>query len=163
MVMKKKNNVIAMLLAVLMVIAMLPMVTQEAYADKYLDFSEHVNGLKDGKIENYIGGYKDYSEARERARSSAEEKIDAEYTPQQMSNKELYLLRKKEAAEARQYEKHRRDVLEEIERLERELAEVSAELFGDAATDYMRAAELDDRKTYIEDRLMTLYEEEESF
>ena len=51
MVMKKKNNVIAMLLAVLMVIAMLPMVTQEAYADKYLDFSEHVNGLKDGKIE----------------------------------------------------------------------------------------------------------------
>ena len=52
MVMKKKNNVIAMLLAVLMVIAMLPMVTQEAYADKYLDFSEHVNGLKDGKIED---------------------------------------------------------------------------------------------------------------
>jgi len=119
--------------------------------------------LKDGKIENYIGGYKDYAQARERAKSFAEEKIDAEYTPQQMSNKELYLLRKKEAAEARQYEKHRRDVLEEIERLERELAEVSAELFGDAATDYMRAAELDDRKTYIEDRLMTLYEEEESF
>lgn len=52
MVMKRKNNVIAMLLAVLMVIAMMPMVTQEVYADKYLDFSEHVNGLKDGKIES---------------------------------------------------------------------------------------------------------------
>ena len=52
MVMKRKNNVIAMLLAVLMVIAMMPMMTQVAYADKPLDFSEHVNGLKDGKIES---------------------------------------------------------------------------------------------------------------
>ncbi len=118
--------------------------------------------LKDGGIVNHIGGYEDYAAARERAKLNAEEAKE-EYVPQQMSNKELYLQRKKEAAEARQYEKHRRDVLEEIERLERELAEVSEELFGDAATDYVRAAELDDRKTVIEDRLMTLYEEEESF
>lgn len=51
MAVKKKNKVIAMLLAVLMVIAMMPMLTQEAYADVYLDFSDHVSGLKDGKIE----------------------------------------------------------------------------------------------------------------
>ena len=119
--------------------------------------------LKDGRITNHIGGYEDYAEAKARAKSAPEEEISSDYIPQQMSNKELYLLRKKEAAEARQYEKRRRDVLEEIEKLERELAEVSDELFGDAATDYVRAAELDDRKTYIEDRLMTLYEEEENF
>ena len=53
MAVKKKNNVIAMLLAVLMVIAMMPMMTQEAYAGQTnLDFTEHVNGLKDGKIES---------------------------------------------------------------------------------------------------------------
>ncbi len=118
--------------------------------------------LKDGKITNYIGGYEDYAAAREVAKNVSEETVD-DYVPQQVTNKELYLMRKREAAEARQYEKHKRDVLDEIEKLERELAEVSDELFGDAATDYMRAAELDDRKTYIEDRLMTLYEEEEKF
>ncbi|MBR6917076.1 MAG: ABC-F family ATP-binding cassette domain-containing protein [Clostridia bacterium] len=116
--------------------------------------------LKDGTIKNHIGGYEDY--AASRAAASAEP-AQKEYTPSQMSNKELYLLKKKEAAEARQYERRRREVAEEIERLESELAEVTLELFGDAATDYMRAAELDDRKTYIEDRLMTLYEEEEKF
>ena len=118
--------------------------------------------LKDCGAVNYTGGYGEYAAARERAKETAPG-IAEEYVPQQMSNKEIYLQRKKEAAEARQAEKRKRDVASEIERLEKELAEVSDELFGDAATDYLRAAELDDRKTYIEDRLMTLYEEEESF
>ena len=39
-----------------------------------------------------------------------------------------------------------------------ELARVTDELYGDAASDYIRAAELDDRKTVIEDRLLQLYE-----
>jgi len=34
-------------------------------------------------------------------------------------------------------------------------------LFGEAATDYIRAVELTDQKTITEDRLMQLYEEEE--
>ena len=46
----------------------------------------------------------------------------------------------------------------EIEELEIELAKVTDELYGDAASDYVRAAELDDRKTVIEDRLLQLYE-----
>ncbi len=117
--------------------------------------------LKDGNIINHIGGYADYAASREL--EAAKSGIVEDYTPQQVTNKELYLLRKKEAAEARQFEKRRRDVAAEIEKLERELADVSDELFGDAATDYLRAAELDDRKTYIEDRLMQLYEEEENF
>ncbi len=117
--------------------------------------------LKDGNIVNHIGGYADYAAAREREKAKSE--ISESYTPSQVTNKELYLLRKKEAAEARQFEKRRRDVASEIEKLERELADVSDELFGDAATDYLRASELDDRKTCIEDRLMQLYEEEENF
>jgi len=116
--------------------------------------------LKDGAITNYTGGYSEYAASREASKAPAD-KISEEYIPQQASNKEIYLQRKKEAAEARQLERRRRDIAQEIERLERELAEVSDELFGDAATDYVRAAELDDRKIYIEDRLMTLYEEEE--
>ena len=45
---------------------------------------------------------------------------------------------------------------------ENRLVEIEEELFGDAATDYMRAAELEERRVAIEDRLMQLYEEEEA-
>lgn len=121
--------------------------------------------LSDGGINNYIGGYEDYAESREKRKNSPSktQTNDPDYELPQMSNKDMYLLRKKEAALARQAEKHRRDVLAEIERLEKELADVSDELYGEAASDYMRAAELDDRKTVIEDRLLSLYEEEEGF
>jgi cell division protein ZapA (FtsZ GTPase activity inhibitor) len=40
---------------------------------------------------------------------------------------------------------------------------ITDELFGDAATDYVRAGELDDRRITVEDRLMQLYEEQEGF
>ena len=40
--------------------------------------------------------------------------------------------------------------------------EIEDQLFGEAATDYLRVAELTDRKIQAEDILMNLYEEEES-
>ena len=36
-------------------------------------------------------------------------------------------------------------------------------LFGEAATDYVLAAELDSEKTTLEERLLELYEEQEKF
>ena len=53
-------------------------------------------------------------------------------------------------------------IRKEIEELESELVEINDKLFGEAATDYMLAAELDDRRITVEDRLMQLYEEEEN-
>ena len=79
------------------------------------------------------------------------------------SAKEAYLENKRSAADERKRKKHAEAVRSEIAALEAELVEVTDELFGDAAYDYHRAAELEDRRTIIEDRLMTLYEEEESF
>ena len=135
-------------------------VSHDRYFTKKL--ATRVIELRDGTIRNFIGGYDDYAAAKEKRGDAPTPAENAEPSGL-MTNKEIYLLRKKEAAEARALERRRRDVEKEIERLEAELAEVSDELFGDAATDYLRAAELDDRKTYIEDRLMTLYEEEEGF
>ena len=49
--MKRKNNILAMLMAVLMVIAMLPAVAQEAYAGEHpVDFTQYINGLQDGNL-----------------------------------------------------------------------------------------------------------------
>jgi hypothetical protein len=73
-------------------------------------------------------------------------------------NKAQYLARKASEAEARK-EKARRDRLaKEAEALEKEIEAIDAELFGSAATDYTRAAELDARKTAAEERLMEIYE-----
>ena len=77
--------------------------------------------------------------------------------------KEDYLERKRQSADRRKQEKRRAEVAREIARLEAEIIEIDELLFGEAATDYVRAAELTDRKITAEDMLMSLYEEEESF
>jgi hypothetical protein len=46
-----------------------------------------------------------------------------------------------------------------MEKLEAEIEEIDAQMSGEAATDYKRVAELDARKTEIEERLMEIYEE----
>ena len=77
--------------------------------------------------------------------------------------KDEYLRRKADASQKRREAAYRKKVADEIAKLEKELADITDELFGDAATDYIRAGELDDRRMTVEDRLMQLYEEEESF
>lgn len=81
-----------------------------------------------------------------------------EEKPERSGSKEDFMQQKRELAEKRKEEKKLAAYRKEIEELEVELAKVTDELYGDAASDYIRAAELDDRKTIIEDRLLQLYE-----
>ena len=90
---------------------------------------------------------------------SPEAALVADEAPAPVSNsKEDYLQKKKEAADKRKNERQMAAWRKEMEELEAELVAVTDELYGDAASDYMRAAELDERKTTIEDRLLQLYE-----
>lgn len=91
---------------------------------------------------------------------SPEAAMQAESSPAQSvsGSKEDYLQKKKEAADKRKNERQLIAYKKEIEELEAELVTVTDELYGDAASDYIRAAELDERKTIIEDRLLQLYE-----
>ncbi|MBE6690965.1 MAG: ABC-F family ATP-binding cassette domain-containing protein [Ruminococcaceae bacterium] len=73
-------------------------------------------------------------------------------------NKAQYLARKASEAEARKEKARRERLTKEAEALEKEIEELDAELFGSAATDYARAAELDSRKTAAEERLLEIYE-----
>ncbi len=84
--------------------------------------------------------------------------MNAEVPEPRSSSKDDYMQKKKEAADKRKNEKQHVAYLKEIEELEAELVKVIDELYGDAASDYIRAAELDERKTIIEDRLLQLYE-----
>ncbi len=75
------------------------------------------------------------------------------------SQKEQYLRNKQEAAEARKKEARVKRLTAEMEKLEAEIEAIDAEMCGDAATDYKKVAELDARKTEIEERLLEIYEE----
>ena len=81
--------------------------------------------------------------------------------PAKSGNKEEYLKRREAAAELRRAKRRLEAAQREEEKLESHLVEIEDELFGPAATDYIRAAELHDEKTVTEDRLMQLYAEEE--
>ena len=74
------------------------------------------------------------------------------------ANKAAYLEKKqKEAAERKQKAQTER-LQKEAAALEAELADIDKELYGDAAADYQKAAELDARKTAAEARLLEIYE-----
>lgn len=110
-------------------------------------------------VGDWRGGYAEYEEKRT-AREIAAARLEAE---KPSGAKEEYLKRKQSAADKRKEAARQRKVLSEIERLEGELERVTEELFGPASSDYVRAAELDEQKTALEERLMELYEEQESF
>ncbi len=76
--------------------------------------------------------------------------------------KEAYKQAKQSAAEARKKKNRLDKLLRDSERLEAELVAIDEELSGSAATDYVRAAELDARKTACEEELMAVYEELET-
>ena len=75
------------------------------------------------------------------------------------ASKEAYQQAKASAAEARKKKNHLEKLQKEAERLEAEIEAIDEELNGSAATDYIRAAELDTRKSECEEALMAVYEE----
>lgn len=105
-------------------------------------------------------GYTEYLSERE-ARFARSGKDDSNETPVETisTNKEQYLKNKQAAAEERKQKARLDRLKKESEKLEKELEAVESELFGDAATDYERAAALDLRKNEIEEQLLEIYEE----
>ena len=120
-------------------------------ATRFVDLGE--NGR------DFRGNYDEYLLYRQNR--AAEVETFAKYEPAETTQKEEYIERKKKGAEIRRIEKRKAEVAREIKKLEQQLIDIDEELFGDAASDYVRAAELTDLKTTTEDRLMQLYAEEE--
>jgi len=79
-----------------------------------------------------------------------------------LSQKDAYLKRKKEQAEARKNASRLEKLKKEQEKLEQEIDSMNAELFGDSAGNYLRAAELTELIASSEERLMEIYEELEA-
>ncbi len=110
-------------------------------------------------MHDWRGGYEEYVAKRE-ARAIEAAKTEAEKSS---AGKDEYLKRKANNADRRKIAARQRKVESEIAKIEKEIEDITEELFGEAASDYIRAAELDERKNALEERLLELYEEQESF
>ena len=94
-----------------------------------------------------------------RERLAAESVTDSTPKAEPGSQKEQYLKNKQNAAEERKKAARIRKLNAEMEKLEEELALIDEQMSGEAATDYKKLAELDERKNEIEERLLEIYEE----
>ncbi len=75
------------------------------------------------------------------------------------SNKDIYLMNKKQAADERRAKRRLEKLGAEAEQIERELEDIEKEMSGEAAYDYVRLSELDTKKNALEERLLEIYEE----
>ncbi len=116
---------------------------------------EHERGLLDSNLEDYDDPFGEYMRLREMKKLS-----DSEARPlkEQSEAKLSYEERKKEASRKRSEEKKKERAAQKITELESELERLEEELFGEAASDYKRAAEIEERRTEIEEELLSLYE-----
>lgn len=128
--------------------------------DRYFieKLATRIVALSPDGCDDFRGRYDAYLAWKERTAAGVAQPVEEE---KPSSQKEEYLARKQEAARLRQREKRKQTIAVEIAQAEKRLADIQDELFGEAASDYKRAAELDDERITVEDRLMQLYEEEE--
>ncbi len=116
---------------------------------------ERDNGMIDYPLESYDDAFTEYMRIRESrnlmlaTQKRADTVTDA---------KAEYEEKKREKARARSEEKKREKAEARITELEDELSSLEEELFGEAASDYVRAAEIEERKAEIECELLELYE-----
>ena len=108
-------------------------------------------------------GYEELCRDRER-RALTAGKVQTDTPPSAsadspMSNKDIYLQNKKQAADARKAQRRLERLAAEQEKIEAELEAIAAEMSSEAAYDYVRLAELDTKKNALEERLLEIYEE----
>ena len=115
---------------------------------------EVARGMFDYSLESYDDAFTEYMRLRE----LRQEAIDTATPQKQSASKQDYEEKKKENARRRSEEKKKERAEAKIAQLEAELEALDKELFGDAASDYVRAAEIDTRKGEIEEELLELYE-----
>ncbi len=112
-------------------------------------------GLYDYALEDYDNAFDEYMRLRELKRVSDSQKVTLTAPT---DSKAEYEEKKRENAKRRSEEKRRERAKERVLLLEEELSRLDSELFGEAASDYVRAAEIDNRKNEIEEELLELYE-----
>ena len=112
-------------------------------------------GMRDYELESYDDAFSEYMRMRQIIK---ERNAVASTVTKASDSKADYEERKRENAKRRSEEKRVEKAKQRIPELEAKIAELEEELFGDAASDYVRAAEIEEEKAKIEEELLELYE-----
>ncbi len=105
-------------------------------------------------------GYEELLRDRQRREQQGTEVLSSSTVSNAVpTQKDIYLQNKKQAAEERKLQNRIRKLTAEAEQIEAELEKISGEMAGDAAYDYVKLSELDERKNSLEERLLEIYEE----
>ena len=112
-------------------------------------------GMLDYRLESYDDAYTEYMRLREIRRA---DEANARIVTTQSDSKASYEQKKRDNAQKRSNEKKLERARTKIIELEAELEALDEELFGEAASDYVRASEIENRKEEIETELLELYE-----
>lgn len=112
-------------------------------------------GLYDYPLEAYDDAYEAYRALRTARAMEAPHPASAAPTAEKLR----FEAQKRENAARRGAEKKRERAAKRAQEVEEAIAAVEAELYGDAASDYVRAAALDAEKAALEEELLALYEQ----
>jgi ATP-binding cassette subfamily F protein 3 len=115
-------------------------------------------GFYDITVPKVGEGYAELCRERER-REQSRSAFAVETQSSMSSAKEQYLKNKKENADSRKALRRIEKLKKEAEKIEAELSLIDVEINGDAAYDYNRLTELDEKKNALEERLLEIYEE----
>ena len=116
--------------------------------------SDMPNGCISYELEEYDGAFTEYM----RLRALAKEAQAVKTVKEASESKQDYEQKKRENSKRRSEQKRIERAKERTRELEGELERLDEELFGEAASNYVRAAEIDKRKGEIEEELLELYE-----
>ena len=112
-------------------------------------------GMLNYSLEEYDDAFTEYLRLRE---IKLQDAAEVTTTVKASDSKQIYEQKKRENAERRANEKKIERAEKRIKALEDETERLDEELFGEAATNYVRAAEIEKRKNEIEEELLLLYE-----
>ncbi len=124
--------------------------------DRYFlsKLATRILNFENGKVSDFLGTFEEFCRYKKNLQQvdNAEIKIET-----QTSSKENYLQNKKELAELRKRERRLQQAKDESAQIEKQLEETEL-LIEECATDYMKSAELWEKKEALENRLLELYE-----
>ena len=112
-------------------------------------------GMRDYQLEDYDDAFVEYMRMRAIIK---ENNLVCKSQEKATDAKTSYEERKRESSKRRSEERKKEKAMAKIPELEAKLAMLDEELFGDAASNYVRAAEIEEEKASIEEELLELYE-----
>ena len=125
-------------------------------------FATRIWLVEDGKIIDFLGGYKEFKEQRERQLQSEAAMREREKKAAKAEKPAKEDKPKSENVRSREAEKRKKARQKEIAALEKQLENLEEQMAACPAEDYVKLGELFKEKEAAEEALLLLYEEEEA-